>query len=90
LIIASIIILTATYHIAADIGSMSTEQEINTLALDFRAAINSADSTGFEGDGPIIEYSFKDHGSFSRTRCLEAHVSGEYVRISATHNNREI
>lgn len=87
LILASVIILAALYHLAADAGRMSQDRQLEVIAQDFRSAIDSAGRDSY-GAG-CKNYSFdlhQHHGSFGSG--LNVFVSGEYVTASFDEKER--
>ena len=88
LIFASIIILAALYHLAADTGSMNQDRQLDAIAQDFRSAIDSAGKSSYEAGGKIYFFdAYKKHGSFGSG--LNVSVSGEYVSVSFEENGRK-
>ena len=87
LIFASIIILAALYHLAADAGRMNHDRQLDAIAQDFRSAIDSAGKSSYEAGGKIYIFdAYKKHGSFGSG--LNASVSGEYVSVSFEEKGR--
>ncbi len=87
LIFASIIILAALYHLAADAGRMNQDRQLDAIAQDFRSAIDSAGKSSYEAGGKIYFFdAYKKHGSFGSG--LNASVSGEYVSMSFEEKGR--
>ena len=85
MIIASVIIITATFQLAADFKDMGRENELEVIALDFKSAVDNVGSNTFDA-GVMQTYSFDmemfsfDNGFYN----VNASISGEYVRMTAT------
>jgi len=88
LILASVIILAALYHLAADAGRMNHDRQLEVIAQDFRSAIDSAgrDSDGAGGKNYSFD-PYEYHGRFGSG--LNASVSGEYVTASFDEKGRK-
>lgn len=87
LILASVIIISAMYHLEADLGNLNTEIELNAIALDFKSAINDVGNEGFE-IAPIRTYSFDLTRKNIDKTDLDVYISGEYVRIETETDER--
>lgn len=87
MIIASVIIITATFQLAADFKDMGRENELGIIALDFKSAVDNVGSDTFDA-GVERTYSFDmetfsfDNGFYN----VNASISGEYVRMTAITN----
>ncbi|MGP8330461.1 MAG: hypothetical protein ACT6FF_09130 [Methanosarcinaceae archaeon] len=85
LIIASVIIISATFQLAADFKDVGLEHELGILALDFKSDVDNPGSDTFDS-GIRRTYSFDteklgpDIGLYN----VNASISGEYVEITAT------
>ncbi len=85
MIIASVIIITATFQLAADFKDMGRENELGVIAFDLKSAVDNVGSDTFDA-GVERTYSFDmemfsfDNGFYN----VNASISGEYVRMSAT------
>ena len=85
MIIASVIIIAAAFQLAADFKDMGRENELGVIALDFKSAVDNVGSDTFDA-GIMRTYSFDmerfsfDNGFYD----VDASISGEYVRMTAT------
>jgi len=85
MIIASVIIIAAAFQLAADFKDMGRENELGVIALDFKSAVDNVGSDTFDA-GVVRTYSF-DTERFSfdnRFYDIDASISGEYVKMTAT------
>ena len=92
LIIASVIIISATFQLAADFKDVGLEHELGILALDFKSNVDNPGSDTFDS-GIRRTYSFdmEKFGSETGFYNVNAAISGEYVEITATaHGGRQI
>lgn len=85
MIIASVIIISAAFQLAADFKDMGRENELGVVAFDFKSAVDNVGSNTFDA-GVIRTYSFDmerfgfDNGFYD----IDAFISGEYVKMTAT------
>jgi hypothetical protein len=87
LVFASIVILAALCHLAADAGRMDQQRQLDAIAQDFRSAIDSSWKRSSETGGNIYFFEiYEKHGLFGSG--LNATVSGEYVSVSFEENGR--
>ena len=91
MIIASVIIIAAVFQLAADFKDMGRENELGAIALDFKYAVDNVGSDTFDA-GVMRTYSFDmdrfgfDNGFYD----IDAFISGEYVRITATTSDGKV
>ncbi|HJH29542.1 MAG TPA: hypothetical protein C5S51_07610 [Methanosarcinaceae archaeon] len=85
MIIASVIIIAAAFQLAADFKDMGRENELGVIALDFKSAVDNVGSDTFDA-GVVRTYSFDtERFSFDNDFYdVNASISGEYVRMTAT------
>ena len=91
MIIASVIIISAAFQLAADFKDMGREKELGVIAFDIKSAVDNVGSDTFEA-GVMRTYSF-DMESLSFKNGfynVDAFISGEYVRITATTGDGKI
>ncbi len=88
LIIASVVLISASYHLAQDLGSHHMEQELDTIALDLKYAIDDVGSSSYTGNVNHT-YSF-DRADLGWDQPIKAYVSSEYVRIETLHLERPV
>lgn len=85
MIIASVIIIAAAFQLAADFKDMGRENELGVIALDFKSTVDNVGGDTFDA-GVMQTYSFDmerfsfDNGFYD----VDASISGEYVRMTAT------
>ncbi len=85
MIIASVIIISAAFQLAADFKDMGRENELGVIALDFKSTVDNVGGDTFDA-GVMQTYSFDmerfsfDNGFYD----IDASISGEYVRMTAT------
>ena len=91
MIIASVIIIAAVFQLAADFKDMGRENELGLIALNFKSAVDNVGSDTFDA-GVMRTYSFDmerfgfDNGFYD----IDAFISGEYVRITATTSDGKV
>ncbi len=85
MIIASVIIIAAAFQLAADFKDMGRENELGVIALDFKSAVDNVGGDTFDA-GVMRTYSFDtERFSFDNDFYdVNASISGEYVRMTAT------
>ncbi len=85
MIIASVIIIAAAFQLAADFKDMGRENELGVIALDLKSAVDNVGSDTFDA-GVVRTYSFDmERFSFDNDFYdVNASISGEYVRMTAT------
>lgn len=85
MIIASVIIIAAAFQLAADFKDMGRENELGVIALDLKSALDNVGSDTFDA-GVMRTYSFDmERFSFDNDFYdVNASISGEYVRMTAT------
>jgi len=87
LVFASIVILAALLHLAADAGRMDQQKQLDAIAQDFRSSIDSTWKSSPEDGGKSYFFEiYENHGSFGSG--LNATVSGEYVSVSFEENGK--
>ena len=85
MIIASVIIISAAFQLAADFKDMGREKELEVIAFDLKSAVDNVGVDTFDA-GVVRTYSFDmerfgfDKGFYD----IDAFISGEYVRMTAT------
>ena len=85
MIIASVIIIAAAFQLAVDFKDIGRENELGIITLDFKSAVDNVGSDTFNA-GVMQTYSFDmskfdfDNGIYD----INASISGEYVRMTAT------
>ncbi|MDO9517155.1 MAG: hypothetical protein Q7J10_03795 [Methanosarcinaceae archaeon] len=90
MIIASVIIIAAVFQLAADFKDMGRENELGVIALDLKSAVDNVGSDTFDA-GVMRTYSFDmERFSFDNRFEINAYISGEYVRMTATTNDGRI
>ncbi|MBW6470320.1 MAG: hypothetical protein K0A90_03770 [Methanosarcinaceae archaeon] len=90
MIIASVIIVAAVFQLAADFKDMGRENELGVIALDLKSAVDNVGSDTFDA-GVVRTYSFDmERFSFDNRFEINAYISGEYVRMTATANDGRI
>ncbi|HJH31224.1 MAG TPA: hypothetical protein C5S50_03340 [Methanosarcinaceae archaeon] len=79
------IIISATFQLAADFKDMGREHELGVIALDFKSAVGDSGSGTFDS-GIMRTYSFGMERFSSGTGFynVSAAISGEYVEMTAT------
>ncbi|MCD4703462.1 MAG: hypothetical protein K8R64_04090 [Methanosarcinaceae archaeon] len=88
LIIASVILISASYQLAQDLGGQHMEQELDVIALGLKYAIDDVGSLSYTGNEGHT-YTF-DRVDLGWEQPIKAYVSSEYVRIEALHQERPI
>ena len=85
MIIASVIIIAAAFQLAADFKDMGRENELGVIALDLKSSVDNVGSDTFDA-GVVRTYSFDmERFSFDNDFYdVNASISGEYVRMTAT------
>jgi len=85
MIIASVIIIAAAFQLAADFKDLGRENELGVIALDFKSAVDNVGGDTFDA-GVMQTYSFDmERFSFDNDFYdIDASISGEYVRMTAT------
>ena len=85
MIIASVIIIAAAFQLAADFKDMGRENELGVIALDLKSAVDNVGGDTFDA-GVMRTYSFDmERFSFDNDFYdVNASISGEYVRMTAT------
>ena len=91
LIFATVVIMAALYHLAADIEQLDQKRELELIAQDLKCAIDSAGGSQQVGTPAKSDYTFNsdimDNGLFG---SVNVSVSGEYVTVSSRQGGREI
>ena len=91
MIIASVIIISAAFQLAADFKDMGRENELGVIAFDLKFAVDNVGSDTFDA-GVVQKYSFNmdRFGLDNDFYDIDAFISGEYVRITATTTDGKI
>ncbi|WP_406659639.1 hypothetical protein V7O66_07245 [Methanolobus sp. ZRKC3] len=91
LIFATVVILAALYHFAADLEQLNQKEQLEVISQDMSYAIDSVGSSPYRSPSAKKDYSFDkyrgDRGFFD---TMNVSVSGEYIAVSHRENNREI
>ncbi|MBN2110370.1 MAG: hypothetical protein JW705_04695 [Methanosarcinaceae archaeon] len=91
LMIASIIILAALYHLSAELQHADKQRQLDTIAQEFRSAIDSAGQSPCSISSANISYFFGTYtGNGQFAGQMNASVSGEYVKISYEEQDRAL
>ena len=91
MIIASVIIISAAFQLAADFKDTGREKKLEVSAFDLKSAVDNVGSDTFDA-GVVQKYSF-DMDRFGLDNDfydIDAFISGEYVRITATTSDGKI
>ncbi|MEA1985323.1 MAG: hypothetical protein U9N13_06690 [Euryarchaeota archaeon] len=88
LIIASVVLISASYQLAQDLGGHHVEQELDAIALDLKYTIDDVGSSSYTGNVSHT-YAF-GRADLGWDQPIEAYVSSEYVRIETLYQERPV
>jgi hypothetical protein len=90
LILASIILFAALFHLIAGFEELEKQEQLDFLARDFKTAVDKAGAGNFQGASQGASYCFNEKEVFRALQFddVKICVSGEYVCLKAESNGR--
>lgn len=86
LVLASVVLFTALFQLAAGFKDLEAQEELDFLARDFKAAVDKVGAENFPGETQEVSYHFEENEVFLASpfgENIEVYVSGEYVHLKA-------
>ncbi|MCQ1535447.1 hypothetical protein FTO70_07050 [Methanosarcina sp. KYL-1] len=93
LIVASIVLFAALFHLAAGFGALEARDRLDFLARDFKAAVDGVGTMNFPAEPSEAAYSFEENEVFLASpfeKGIEVYVSGEYVRLDGEFDGKDL
>ncbi len=87
LIISSVVLFAALFHLVSGFKDFETQQQLDSLARDFKSTVDKAGAVNFRE----ISYRFNDQEAYqdlSFGKDLKISVSGEYICLEAESDGR--
>lgn len=88
LIISSVVLFAALFHLVSGFKDIETQQKLDSLARDFKNTVDKVGAVNF----PEISYCFKEqdaYQTFSSGKDLNIRVSGEYICLEVESGERK-
>lgn len=88
LILSSIVLFAALFHLVSGFKDLETQQKLDTLARDFKNGVDKVGAVNFQG----TSYCFYEQESYRALpfgKDLKIHVSGEYVSLEVESGGRK-
>ncbi|HWR24758.1 MAG TPA: hypothetical protein VN278_00860 [Methanosarcina sp.] len=100
LIIASIVLFAALFHLVSTFKELEVQEQLNSLALDFKKSVDQAGAenlqqasrTESQGGSEEIHYYFEEKENFRALPSggdIKLRVSGEYLCLEAKYDERK-
>jgi hypothetical protein len=88
LIISSVVLFAALFHLVSGFKDIETQQKLDSLARDFKNTVDKVGAVNF----PEISYCFKEQDAYqalSSGKDLNIRVSGEYICLEVESGERK-
>lgn len=97
LILASIILFTALFHLVSGFKDFEAQKQLDYLAWDFKNAVDEIGANNFQKEFPEefqeTSYCFNEKEVFRALpfgKDVKIHVSGEYISLEAESDGRSV
>jgi hypothetical protein len=99
LIIASVVLFSALFHLVSNFKELEVQEQLDSLALDFKKSVDQVEAenfqqssqTEFQGNFQEIYYCFEEKENFRALPSggdIKLRVSGEYVSLEAKYDEK--